>query len=94
MPTAFDHFGREACSNYPNLPAEVIHNRELLQKAMRRHGFSTISTEWWHFNAPHARGNRSEDIRGAARPPGPCAGPRPVATAQQLGTAHPQSIDA
>lgn len=50
MPTPFDHFGREACSNFQDLPEEVIANRELLKKVMRRHGFQPISTEWWHFN--------------------------------------------
>ena len=29
---------------------EAMENRRLLRKVMRKAGFSTIRTEWWHFN--------------------------------------------
>ena len=35
-------------------------NRELLRTVMRKAGFKTITTEWWHFNRirrPEARQN-------------------------------------
>jgi D-alanyl-D-alanine dipeptidase len=50
MGTPYDFFGEEAYTTTTNLPAEVMANRALFQKAMRKHGFLTIRTEWWHFN--------------------------------------------
>ncbi|MEL7162520.1 MAG: M15 family metallopeptidase, partial [Bacteroidota bacterium] len=50
MGADFDHFGVEAYTTTTNLPAEVLANRKLFQDAMRKHGFLTIRTEWWHFN--------------------------------------------
>lgn len=50
MPTSFDYFGEEAHSNYKNLPENVIKNRELLKSTMKKHGFQTITSEWWHFD--------------------------------------------
>ena len=29
---------------------EAMENRRLLRKVMRKAGFKTIRTEWWHFN--------------------------------------------
>jgi D-alanyl-D-alanine dipeptidase len=52
MPTEFDHFSPRASSSYTGGDAEVAANLEVLQRAMRRAGFSTISTEWWHFWNP------------------------------------------
>ena len=50
MGTDHDFFGVEAHIDYTNLPQEVLANRKLLQEGMRRFGFETIRTEWWHFN--------------------------------------------
>lgn len=50
MGTAFDFFGVEAYTTTTNLPKEVLENRALFQKVMRKNGFGTIRTEWWHFN--------------------------------------------
>jgi len=55
MGTGYDHFGEEAYTTTTNLPTEVLANRELFQTAMRKHGFLTIRTEWWHFNFGGAR---------------------------------------
>ena len=43
MGTVFDWFGVES------ITAEQYNNRMILRKAMMRHGFKPISTEWWHF---------------------------------------------
>jgi D-alanyl-D-alanine dipeptidase len=51
MPTGFDDFSQKARSNYPNVSEQVRRNRTILQHAMKAQGFSTISSEWWHFNA-------------------------------------------
>ncbi|MEO0732119.1 MAG: M15 family metallopeptidase [Bacteroidota bacterium] len=50
MGTDFDYFGIKAYTTNNNLPAEVLANRKLMQEAMRKQGFLTIRTEWWHFN--------------------------------------------
>ncbi|MBQ4820797.1 M15 family metallopeptidase [Aquimarina sp. MMG016] len=50
MGTAFDHFGKEAAHAYADLSDEVKTNRKLLRGTMEKHGFSTIRTEWWHYN--------------------------------------------
>lgn len=50
MPTPFDEFSKRAAADYPNLPAQVLANRRILQEAMHAQGFETIPTEWWHFD--------------------------------------------
>lgn len=50
MPTPFDDFTKKAGSNYMNLPQATIENRALLKKAMEKHGFKQLSSEWWHFD--------------------------------------------
>jgi D-alanyl-D-alanine dipeptidase len=58
MGTDFDYFGELA---YPiheermlqeeRLAREQVANRRLLRDVMTRAGFTTINSEWWHFNA-------------------------------------------
>ena len=55
MGTSFDHFGKEAHHAYRNLPEQVLNNRKLLKDTMEKHGFKSISTEWWHYNFGEAR---------------------------------------
>ena len=50
MPTEFDCFDKRAWISYTNLPEKIIANRTKLQTIMRKHGFTTIKTEWWHFD--------------------------------------------
>ncbi|WP_235016443.1 M15 family metallopeptidase [Aquimarina sp. AU474] len=50
MGTSFDHFGKEASHAYAQLPKKVIANRKVLRSVMEKHGFTTIRTEWWHYN--------------------------------------------
>lgn len=50
MGTAFDHFGKEAHHAYTSLPDTVLSNRHLLKKTMEAYGFSSIASEWWHYN--------------------------------------------
>jgi D-alanyl-D-alanine dipeptidase len=58
MGTPFDYFGREAHTEFETqlldsakLNQEQVSNRLLLRRVMRMAGFSTIRTEWWHFNS-------------------------------------------
>lgn len=50
MPTPYDSFAAEAASDFMNLPANVIQNRELLRNTMEKHGFRVLNNEWWHFD--------------------------------------------
>lgn len=55
MPTEFDDFSKAARA-FSTLPSsKAQRHRAILQKAMKKAGFLTISSEWWHFNAAHAR---------------------------------------
>ena len=50
MGTGFDHFGEEAHHAYTKLDSAVLSNRKLLKNGMESFGFSSIRTEWWHYN--------------------------------------------
>ena len=50
MPTPFDDFSEKAHRDYPNASVEEIKNRDFLRKLMEKHGFASVSTEWWHFD--------------------------------------------
>ncbi len=50
MPTPYDSFAAAASSDYKDLPAEVIKNRNLLISVMERNGFKVLDNEWWHFD--------------------------------------------
>ncbi|MEY2428003.1 MAG: sodium/proline symporter [Verrucomicrobiota bacterium] len=50
MPTAYDDFTPKAHRDYMNLAPDAIHNRELLENVMAKHGFVGLPTEWWHFD--------------------------------------------
>ena len=50
MPTPYDDFSPKAASGYMDLPEEVLKNRALLERVMRRHDFRELDTEWWHFD--------------------------------------------
>ncbi|MBQ7733715.1 MAG: M15 family metallopeptidase [Synergistaceae bacterium] len=49
MGGTFDFFGRVSHSDYKKLTKQQYDNRMILRKAMIKHGFKAISTEWWHF---------------------------------------------
>lgn len=51
--TAFDHFGPESSHNYENLPEQVLENRKMLRKIMKKNGFRAFESEWWHYNLKH-----------------------------------------
>lgn len=52
MPTKFDDFSKAAHVDAPTANAQAAKNRATLQNAMKARGFQSISTEWWHFDAP------------------------------------------
>ena len=49
MGSPFDWFGEESHPDYPCPLYRQSENRKILHKAMVRHGFEGIDSEWWHF---------------------------------------------
>jgi D-alanyl-D-alanine dipeptidase len=50
MPTPFDDFTDAASPTYPNLPKEILENRQCLIDKMKQSGFTVNPFEWWHFD--------------------------------------------
>lgn len=50
MPSDFDDFTGKGSRNNKNMSENARKNMELLTDVMVRNGFTTISTEWWHYN--------------------------------------------
>ena len=50
MPTDFDDFTERAAIHYDGASTEAKQNRQRLEDAMVKHGFTPLSTEWWHFD--------------------------------------------
>lgn len=58
MGTDFDCFSRRSHTAYPGIGEEQKKNRRLLKSVMSRHGFRSLSTEWWHYtlrNEPYPK---------------------------------------
>lgn len=58
MGTPFDYFGKEANTDKEEelvrtkkITHQEYSNRLLLRRIMRAAGFTTVTSEWWHFNA-------------------------------------------
>ena len=50
MPSAFDDFSKKASRSYKGSSKEARKNMAYLTKIMTESGFTTISTEWWHYD--------------------------------------------
>jgi len=53
MPTDYDDFSEQAHPDNPDMPEAQRLNVKKLSDAMQRHGFTPLSTEWWHFDGPN-----------------------------------------
>lgn len=62
MPSEYDEFTERAHLKYDKAPAHQKANRAKLQKVMLAQGFTPISMEWWHFDAPNAKSHPVLDI--------------------------------
>lgn len=58
MGSSYDFFGEEAHTDNEKalvesgkITAYELRNRQLLRRIMRQAGFTTVTSEWWHFNA-------------------------------------------
>lgn len=57
LPTGFDDFGpRARAAAAAGIAPAARRNRDLLRAAMVAEGFRPNRMEWWHFDAPEARG--------------------------------------
>jgi len=63
MPSAHDEFSLAAASDYSGDNPLIRYNLDILQKAMKKAGFSTIKDEWWHFVNMEAQAARSIHAR-------------------------------
>jgi len=84
MPTGFDDFSRSASATYIGSDATIRRNLDRLQDAMRRSGFRTIASEWWHFEDSYANGNRLVSAKnlGITLPPHVAAIPMPSSSSR------------
>lgn len=59
MGTDFDFFGKRSHHDNFDLPKQILENRKLLKDTMKKHGFGSIRSEWWHY---HLEGARKDPI--------------------------------
>lgn len=71
MPTEFDDFSDRASRTYNNLPENVRQNRQLLEDAMVKAGFTPLVTEWWHFDGKGWQNYAIRDVPFGAIPSTP-----------------------
>ncbi|MDT0554863.1 M15 family metallopeptidase [Patiriisocius hiemis] len=50
MGSDYDFFGRASHIDNYTLSEEILYNRNILQTGMKKFGFQTVRTEWWHFS--------------------------------------------
>ncbi|WP_432410952.1 M15 family metallopeptidase [Rasiella sp. SM2506] len=50
MGSDYDFFGRESHIDNFNFSKEILANRKLLREGMKKFGFGTVRTEWWHYS--------------------------------------------
>lgn len=63
LPTPFDAFEpRAGAFATAGISRAAIRHRDLLRRAMEAEGFRPNRREWWHFDAPEARGARVLDL--------------------------------
>ena len=62
MPTTFDDFSPRASHDNDDLPDNLIGNRRVLAKAMKKAGFQPIVSEWWHYDDSDWRTSELLDI--------------------------------
>ena len=63
MGTDFDFFGPEAAHGNIDHPSNVLKNRKMLRKIMRRNKFNAFESEWWHYNLQDAKKDNLSNFR-------------------------------
>ena len=50
MPSGYCQSMDATRTDYPDLPANVLENREIIIQVMQQHGFRVSPNQWWHFD--------------------------------------------
>lgn len=61
MPSKFDDFSSKASRNNTMTTKKALENLSILTNVMRQSGFTTIDTEWWHYNDSNSKNFRIID---------------------------------
>ena len=62
MPSKFDDFSSNAYRTNGKMTAKAKRNMDLLTNYMTLNGFTTINTEWWHFEDSDSKIYSNADI--------------------------------
>ncbi len=63
LPTGYDQFGpRARAGATEGIGPEALRNRRTLRAALEAEGFRVNPSEWWHYDAPEARGAPLLDV--------------------------------
>lgn len=62
MGSDYDYFGRESHIDNLNFSKEILSHRKLLIEGMKKFGFITVRTEWWHFSFRRNRSYKTLNI--------------------------------
>lgn len=49
MGGTFDYFGKRSHPDFTGITKKQFRNRQILRRAMLKHGFKPLAEEWWHF---------------------------------------------
>ncbi|MBC8060574.1 MAG: M15 family metallopeptidase [Clostridiaceae bacterium] len=63
MPSKFDDFSANAYRNNSKMDSEARKNMNYLTDVMKRNGFKTIDTEWWHFEDSNSSEYKIVDVK-------------------------------
>ena len=63
MGTGFDNFSDSAHHSFTNLEPAVKQNRKILKETMKKYGFDSLDTEWWHYSWPNTNDYELLDIK-------------------------------
>ena len=50
MGSDYDFFGRASHIDNYNFSEKILANRKILREGMKKFGFGTVRTEWWHYS--------------------------------------------
>lgn len=63
MGTEFDFFGKEANHTYTKHSTTIQNNRNILKNTLKKHGFRSIYSEWWHYETIGAKQEKISNFK-------------------------------
>lgn len=63
MPSKFDDFSTNAYRNNSKMDLEARKNMDYLTNVMKKNGFNTIDTEWWHYEDSNSFKYKIVDVK-------------------------------